>query len=101
MHLYEAISVSTADALFLVLEYMPGGILMKVKAGEDDSNAQPPFDREQTREYFRQLCLGLEYLHANEIVHRDVSISSITFQRVYWIYNVVKDQTRQYTSVCR
>ncbi|WVO24263.1 uncharacterized protein IAS62_005627 [Cryptococcus decagattii] len=72
-----AISVSTADALFLVLEYMPGGTLMKVKAGENDSNAQPPFDREQTREYFRQLCLGLEYLHANEIVHRDIKPDNI------------------------
>ncbi|OXG71710.1 calcium/calmodulin-dependent protein kinase kinase [Cryptococcus neoformans var. grubii Br795] len=77
VHLYEAISVSTADALFLVLEYMPGGTLMKVKIGEDDSNAQPPFDREQTREYFRQLCLGLEYLHANEVVHRDIKPENI------------------------
>lgn len=101
VHLYEAISVSTADALFLVLEYMPGGTLMKVKIGEDDSNAQPPFDREQTREYFRQLCLGLEYLHANEVVHRDVSISSVAFQQAYWIYNIIKDQTREYTPLCR
>lgn len=77
VHLYEAISVSTADALFLVLEYMPGGTLMKVKVGQDDSNAQPTFDREQTREYFRQLCLGLEYLHANEIVHRDIKPENI------------------------
>lgn len=101
VHLYEAISVSTADALFLVLEYMPGGTLMKVKVGQDDSNAQPTFDREQTREYFRQLCLGLEYLHANEIVHRDVSISSIAFQQMFWIYSIIKDQTREYTPLCR
>lgn len=71
--LYEAISVPDADALFLVLEYLPGGTLMEVHVGGDTSAAKPPFPREQAREYFRQLCLGLEYLHHNEVVHRDVS----------------------------
>lgn len=69
--LYEAISVPTADALFLVLEYMPGGVLMSVKPGGEP--AEPPFGVDQAREYFRQLILGLEYLHANGVVHRDVS----------------------------
>jgi len=62
-----------ADALFLVLEYLPGGVLMDVAMGPAAAHAQPPFDMWQTREYFRQLCLGLEYLHANGVVHRDVS----------------------------
>jgi [calcium/calmodulin-dependent protein kinase] kinase len=69
--LYEAIAVRSADALFLVLEYMPGGVLMDVHLGTQPE--QPPFPMEQAREYFRQLCLGLEYLHANEVLHRDVS----------------------------
>lgn len=73
IHLYEAISVSNADALFLVLEYLPGGTLMEVQVGGDTSQARPPFPRDQSREYFRQLCLGLEYLHHNAVVHRDVS----------------------------
>jgi [calcium/calmodulin-dependent protein kinase] kinase len=45
---------------------------MEVHVGGDTSQAKPPFSREQSREYFRQLCLGLEYLHHNEVVHRDV-----------------------------
>jgi serine/threonine protein kinase len=45
---------------------------MEVHVGGDTSQAKPPFSREQAREYFRQLCLGLEYLHHNEVVHRDV-----------------------------
>jgi [calcium/calmodulin-dependent protein kinase] kinase len=73
VHLYEAISVPNADALFLVLEYMPGGTLMEVKIGHDEIVEQAPFPLHQAWEYFRQLCLGLEYLHANEVVHRDVS----------------------------
>jgi len=61
-----------ADALFLVLEYMPGGVLLNVEMGAGAEHAKPPFELSQTREYFRQLCLGLEYLHANGVVHRDV-----------------------------
>ena len=63
------------DALFLVLEYMSGGPLMEVKMGLDSNNAEPPFDLPQTREYFRQLILGLEYLHSNGVIHRDVSLT--------------------------
>ena len=79
VHLYEAISVPNADALFLVLEYLPGGVLMDVQIGADASNAHPPFDLDQSREYFRQLCLGLEYLHENEVIHRDVSCPPLSY----------------------
>lgn len=72
--LYEAIAVPDADALFLVLEYLSGGVLMEVAMGPAAVEAKAPFDTWQTREYFRQLCLGLEYLHANGVVHRDVRI---------------------------
>lgn len=72
VHLYEAISVPSADALFLVLEYLPGGVLMNVQLDDSHGN-ESPFSLEQTREYFRQLVLGLEYLHANGVIHRDVS----------------------------
>ena len=75
VHLYEAISVPRADALFLVLEYMPGGVLMDIKMGEDANDAKPPFSQDQAREYFRQLILGLEYLHENGVIHRDVSLT--------------------------
>ncbi len=56
-----------------MLEYLPGGVLMQVSMGHPDKDVKSPFSLDQTREYFRQLCLGLEYLHANEVIHRDVS----------------------------
>jgi [calcium/calmodulin-dependent protein kinase] kinase len=65
--------VPNTDVLFLVLEYLPGGVLMNVEVGGDESQARSPFTEDQAREYFRQICLGLEYLHSNGIAHRDVS----------------------------
>ena len=49
------------------------------------ATARSSFGREQAREYFRQLCLGLEYLHHNEVVHRDVSpLHSDTIIQTLW-----------------
>ncbi|WVQ83489.1 hypothetical protein IAT38_005630 [Cryptococcus sp. DSM 104549] len=89
VHLYEAISVPTADALFLVLEYLPGGALMSVKVGISPEDATPPFDLESAREYFRQLCLGLEYLHENQVIHRDIKPD-----------NVLLSRDRRYVKLC-
>ncbi len=72
--LYEAIDVPTSDSLYLVLEYMPGGTLMQIKL---EGPAAQPFDVATARSYFRQLVLGLEYLHENDVAHRDVSTQSL------------------------
>lgn len=82
----------SADALFLVLEYLPGGVLMSMTPGEEQP-AQPPFSRERTREYFRQLCLGLEYLHWNGIIHRDVGRGSV-FRQGFWTRGLTKKQIK-------
>jgi [calcium/calmodulin-dependent protein kinase] kinase len=100
--LYEAISVPNADALFLVLEYLPGGVLMSIKLG--DEAAAPPFGLDQSREYFRQLILGLEYLHANGVIHRDVSLGhgSMGYKLIEQIKpdNILLSEDRTVVKLC-
>jgi serine/threonine protein kinase len=67
---------------------------MSVKMG-DDSPSEPPFPDIQAREYFRQLILGLEYLHANGVIHRDVRIffsslsSSLFSPRLFLLFLII------------
>ena len=72
--LYEAINVNTSDSLYLVLEYVPGGTLMDIKVGGKPSKS---LDKEKARSYFRQLTLGLEYLHSAGVTHRDIKVCHI------------------------
>lgn len=54
------------DDLNIYLELVPGGSIASLlqKFG--------PFSENVVRNYTRQLLLGLEYLHANRIIHRDI-----------------------------
>lgn len=54
---------------------------MNIEPGADSTNAQPAFPIDQTREYFRQLVLSLEYLHHNGVTHRDIKPENILFSK--------------------
>ncbi|KNC49879.1 STE/STE11 protein kinase [Thecamonas trahens ATCC 50062] len=56
--------------LNIFLEYVPGGSLAKLIH-------KYPVSERVTRSYLKQVLLGLEYLHENGIVHRDIKCANI------------------------
>ncbi|KAI1903740.1 hypothetical protein AGOR_G00030330 [Albula goreensis] len=68
--LVEVLDDPSEDNLHMVFELMQKGPVMEVPC---DS----PFTEEQTRIYFRDIVLGIEYLHYQKIVHRDIKPSNL------------------------
>ncbi|KAI8907222.1 kinase-like domain-containing protein [Gorgonomyces haynaldii] len=66
--LYEVLDDPTQDSIFMVIELCQKGTVMSLDTQRDTQPLKP----ENVRDYFRQLLLGIEYLHANEIAHRDI-----------------------------
>ncbi|KAM0788111.1 hypothetical protein ACM66B_001278 [Microbotryomycetes sp. NB124-2] len=65
---HEVIDVTSDDALLIVMELCAGGPILKIAEGEQVE----PLSKEQARAVFRQMLLGIAYLHHNQIVHRDI-----------------------------
>ena len=66
--LIEVLDDPDEDSLYMVLEMCKKGVVMKVGIGE----RADPYDNEACRCWFRDLILGIEYLHAQGVVHRDI-----------------------------
>uniref|UniRef100_V9KN15 Calcium/calmodulin-dependent protein kinase kinase 1-like protein n=1 Tax=Callorhinchus milii TaxID=7868 RepID=V9KN15_CALMI len=68
--LVEVLDDSSEDNLHLVFELMSKGPVMEVPT---DS----PFTEEQARRHFRDIVMGIEYLHYQKIIHRDIKPSNL------------------------
>ncbi|KAK6584576.1 hypothetical protein PZA11_002800 [Diplocarpon coronariae] len=66
--LIEVLDDPEEDSLYMVLEMCKKGVVMKVGLNEKAD----PYDSENCRHWFRDLILGIEYLHAQGVVHRDI-----------------------------
>ena len=66
--LIEVLDDPNEDSLYMVLEMCKKGVIMKVGVNE----RADPYDNESCRCWFRDLILGIEYLHAQGVVHRDI-----------------------------
>ncbi|OAV90019.1 CAMKK/CAMKK-META protein kinase [Puccinia triticina 1-1 BBBD Race 1] len=83
VRLHEVLDVEGEDSLYMVMEYCPGGSLMRLVqetrlARQPSQKDQAPgilsagLDLDLARKYFRQLVAGIDYLHRNEIIHYDI-----------------------------
>ena len=66
--LFEVLDDPNEDSLYMVLEMCKKGVIMQVGVDE----RADPYDEESCRCWFRDLILGIEYLHAQGVVHRDI-----------------------------
>lgn len=66
--LLEVLDDPEGDSLYMVVELCKKGVIMNIGFG---ANATPYSD-EECRHWFRDLILGIEYLHAQGIAHRDI-----------------------------
>ncbi|KAG8936074.1 hypothetical protein FRC02_004699 [Tulasnella sp. 418] len=69
VQLKEVIDDPHNKRIFLILEYMEGG---DVKWQASPPDYTPLLEVEETRRIFRDTILGLEYLHYQGIIHRDI-----------------------------
>ncbi|XP_055370245.1 calcium/calmodulin-dependent protein kinase kinase 1b isoform X2 [Betta splendens] len=68
--LVEVLDDPEEDGLHMAFELMTKGPVMDVPT--DD-----PFTEEQARFYFRDVVMGIEYLHYHKIIHRDIKPSNL------------------------
>ncbi|KAI8988051.1 kinase-like domain-containing protein, partial [Mycotypha africana] len=78
--LYE--TYETADALYLVMEYVPGlnleDYLKSIATNNNsDKNKFAHLDEEKARHIFRQIVKAVDYCHSRWVVHRDLKTPNI------------------------
>ncbi|KAK5282310.1 hypothetical protein LTR16_005866, partial [Cryomyces antarcticus] len=66
--LIEVLDDPDEDSLYMVLEMCKKGVVMNVSVEE----RADPYNQETCRCWFRDMVLGIEYLHAQGVVHRDI-----------------------------
>ncbi|NXU51278.1 KKCC1 kinase, partial [Turnix velox] len=71
--LIEVLDDPAEDNLYMALSYSPFYPNRPVMEVPSDH----PFSEEQARLYFRDIVLGIEYLHYQKIIHRDIKPSNL------------------------
>ena len=64
-------SSSDENYLNIFLEYVPGGSVQTML------NSYGPFEEPLIRNFIRQVLIGLNYLHGEDIIHRDIKGANI------------------------
>ncbi|KAG1453007.1 hypothetical protein G6F46_009325 [Rhizopus delemar] len=77
VRLYEVLDDPSGDSLYMVFEMMHKGVLMNIEADQ----VATPYSETEARRYFKEMMLGIEYLHANDIVHRDIKPDNLLISK--------------------
>ena len=82
VRLHEVIEEREEDLIYLVMDYVERGPIVKMETGEDGQQRCTPITPvSQVREYSLQIANALLYLHKRKILHRDIKPDNILIDR--------------------
>ena len=83
VQLFDVIYDSQTDQIFLVLDYVDGGVSQK----NGDDGKPVPLPERVIWSHLRHFVMGLEYLHMHGIVHRDIKPDNLLVSQPGKMYN--------------
>ena len=75
---YDLFIDNSKQFIHIVLEFADGGDL------KNYINKNYPFEEDEIVDLFWQACEGLNYLHSNNIIHRDIKCENILMFKDGW-----------------
>ena len=69
--------ISSADHLFVLIEYMDGGTLHEFIENFPKEHNAPAYSEEFCKYTLYQIAKGLEHMHKKNVLHRDIKAANI------------------------
>ncbi|KAJ3394194.1 hypothetical protein HDU84_009514 [Entophlyctis sp. JEL0112] len=77
VRLFEVLHDPSEEIIYMVYELVEKGTVIDVSM----SKSTDPLSENVARRYFRQLILGIEYLHEHDIAHRDIKPDNLLISK--------------------